>query len=107
MNKQRAGLLLALLVCSTPVLAQTTPVQTTMAPNLLYKNNCASCHGRFGEKTALGKSRPLTDLTQQEIADGLTARKAGKIEGAGNKVKARLTDEDITALAEFVVTLKR
>ena len=102
MNKQRTGLLLALLVCSTPVLAQ-----VTQAPDLLYKKNCASCHGRFGEKTALGKARPLTNLTQQEITDGLSARKAGKIEGAGNKVKARLSDDDIIALSEFIVTLKR
>lgn len=102
MNISRLALLAVLLVCSGSALAQ-----ATQAPNLLYKKNCASCHGRFGEKTALGKARLLTELSQQEIADGLTARKAGTIVGAGNKVKARLSDEDITGLAEFIVTLKR
>lgn len=102
MNKQCMGLLLALLIVSTPTFAQ-----VTQAPNLLYKKSCASCHGRFGEKMALGKARPLTDLTQQEIAQGLSVRKAGKIAGAGNKVKSRLSDEEIIALAEFIVTLKQ
>lgn len=100
MKKQNVALLsLTLLVCSGSALAQ--------APDVLYKNSCASCHGRYGEKTALGKARPLNTLTQQEIAEGLRARKAGEIVGAGNKAKARLSDEDIIALSEFVVTLKK
>lgn len=99
MGKQNPAILLALLLTSSPVLAQ--------APDVLYKNNCASCHGRHGEKTALGKARPLKNLSQQDIAQGLKARRAGEIIGAGNKAKARLSDEDITALSEYVVTLKK
>ena len=99
MNKQQIALLVMLLVGSASALAQT--------PEVIYKNSCASCHGRYGEKNALGKARPLKDLTQQEIAEGLRARKAGEIVGAGNKAKARLSDEDIAALSAYVVTLKK
>ena len=81
MNKQHVALLITLLAGSSPALAQ--------CPDVIYKNSCASCHGRYGEKNALGKARPLKDLTQQEIAEGLRARKAGEIVGAGNKAKAR------------------
>ena len=99
MNKQHVALLITLLLGSVSVMAQT--------PDAIYKNSCASCHGRYGEKKALGKAPPLKDLTQQEIAEGLRARKAGEIVGAGNKVKARLSDEDITALSAYVVALKK
>lgn len=99
MNNQHLALLVMLLVGSGSALAQ--------APDVIYKNSCASCHGRYGEKNALGKARPLKDLTQQEIAEGLRARKAGEIVGAGNKAKARLSDEDIAALSTYVVTLKK
>lgn len=99
MNKHHVALLITLLAGSGPALAQT--------PDVIYKNSCASCHGRYAEKNALGKARPLKDLTQQEIAEGLRARKAGEIVGAGNKAKARLSDEDITVLSAYVVTLKK
>ncbi|WP_029987475.1 MULTISPECIES: c-type cytochrome [unclassified Serratia (in: enterobacteria)] len=99
MNKQHIALLVTLLVGAGPAMAQT--------PEVIYKNSCASCHGRYGEKNALGKARPLKDLSQQEIAEGLRARKAGEIVGAGNKAKARLSDEDIAALSAYVVTLKK
>jgi cytochrome c553 len=99
MNKQHMALLITLLLSSGSALAQ--------IPDVIYKNSCASCHGRYGEKNALGKALPLKDLTQQEIAEGLRARKAGEIVGAGNKAKARLSDEDITALSAYVVTLKK
>lgn len=99
MNKQYIALLVTLLVGAGSAMAQT--------PDVIYKNSCASCHGRYGEKNALGKARPLKDLTQQEIAAGLRARKAGEIVGAGNKAKARLSDEDIATLSAYVVTLKK
>lgn len=100
MNKRHLALLVAFWAGTSPALAQ--------SPDVIYKNSCASCHGRYGEKNALGKARPLKDLTQQELAEGLRARKAGEIVGAaGNKAKARLSDEDITALSAYVVTLKR
>ncbi|WP_411754478.1 c-type cytochrome [Serratia sp. (in: enterobacteria)] len=99
MNKRHLALLVTFLAGASAALAQ--------SPDVIYKNSCASCHGRYGEKNALGKARPLKDLTQQEIAEGLQARKAGEIVGAGNKAKARLSDEDITALSAYVVTLKK
>lgn len=97
MNKCSVACALMLLIGSSSALAQ--------SPEVLYKNSCASCHGRLGEKTALGKARPLTELTQQQIVEGLKARKAGEIVGAGNKVKARLSDDDIVALSEYVACL--
>ncbi len=72
----------------------------------LYQRNCASCHGRYGEKPALNKARALITLNEGQITEALTERRAGKIQGAGSQPKKRLTDEDIQQLAAYIQTLK-
>lgn len=71
-----------------------------------YQKNCASCHGRHAEKTAFNKASVLTTLNEAQIAEGLTDRRDGKIQGAGNSVKKRLTDEEIQRLAAYIPTIK-
>lgn len=75
--------------------------------NGFYQKNCASCHGRSGEKTALSKARKLTTLDEAEIVEALKTRRDGKVKGAGNIVKKRLSDEDIQQLAKYIQTLDK
>ncbi|AHM73573.1 c-type cytochrome [Yersinia hibernica] len=72
----------------------------------LYKQTCSSCHGRLADRKGLDKAPPLISLSRDEIVDGLTARRDGKIIGRGNKAKAHLTDDDIQKLASHIESLK-
>ncbi|CRY54143.1 putative cytochrome [Yersinia intermedia] len=72
----------------------------------IYKQTCSSCHGRLADRKGLDKAPPLVSLSRDEIVDGLTARRDGKIVGRGNKAKAHLSDEDIQKLADHIESLK-
>ncbi|CNI26786.1 putative cytochrome [Yersinia frederiksenii] len=72
----------------------------------IYKQTCSSCHGRLADRKSLDKAPPLVSLSRNEIVDGLTARRDGKIVGRGNKAKAHLTDDDIQKLANHIEKLK-
>ncbi|GKX61797.1 cytochrome [Pragia fontium] len=98
MRTLRVSLLLSGLLYSVSLSAQTTAG--------FYSQSCASCHGRNGEKTALNKSRVLSTLDEAQVIEALTVRRDGKIKGAGNKVKMRLSDDEIKHLAEYIQTLK-
>lgn len=82
------------------------PAIAAQSEQKFYNMNCASCHGKKGEKTALNKARPLISLTEQQIIEALTERRNGDVKGAGNQVKKRLTDEDIKNLAKLIPTMK-
>ncbi|CNH44587.1 putative cytochrome [Yersinia thracica] len=72
----------------------------------IYKQTCSSCHGRLADRKGLDKAPPLISLSRDQIVDGLTARRDGKIVGRGNKAKAHLTDDDIQKLADHIESLK-
>lgn len=72
----------------------------------IYKRSCSTCHGKQGEKHAMGESKLINQLKTDEISTALLERKNGKIVGAGNPAKQRLSEADIKALAEFIPTLK-
>ena len=72
-----------------------------------YKRTCATCHGKSAEKSALGQSITINTLNSEEIYTALSDRKSGKIQGAGNMVKSRLSEEEIKMLSEFVPILKK
>ena len=93
---------LSLLTASQFVLAD---VDIEKAENF-YKRTCATCHGKSAEKSAFGQSRIINTLNSKEIYTALSDRKSGKIQGAGNMVKSRLSEEEIKMLSEFVPTLK-
>ncbi|MDU8925365.1 c-type cytochrome [Pasteurellaceae bacterium LIM206] len=89
------------------LLAISFPGQADMAKGeRIFKQNCATCHGKQGEKKAFDESRVINQLNSEEIFTALQDRKAGKIEGAGNRVKSRLSEQNMKDLAEFVPTLK-
>ncbi|BFU59955.1 MULTISPECIES: c-type cytochrome [Rodentibacter] len=72
----------------------------------IYKRSCATCHGKRGEKPAMGESKIINQLKTETISTALLERKNGKIIGAGNPAKQRLSEEEIKALSEFIPTLK-
>ncbi|MCB5301124.1 c-type cytochrome [Yersinia bercovieri] len=80
--------------------------QATTDGEHIYKQTCSSCHGRLADRKGLDKAPPLISLSRNEIVDGLTARRDGKIVGRGNKAKAHLSDDDIQKLADHIENLK-
>lgn len=71
----------------------------------IFQQNCATCHGRHGEKKAFGRSQIINTLDERHILQALRDRKSGRIQGGGNAVKARLTDTQLQDVAHFVPTL--
>ena len=94
---------LSLLTASQLVLADMNAEQ---AENF-YKRTCSTCHGKSADKSALGQSIIINTLNSEEIYTALSDRKSGKIQGAGNMIKSRLSEKDIKMLSEFVPTLKK
>lgn len=71
---------------------------------------CAGCHGANGEKAALGKSQVIAgwDVAKTEAAlkgykDGTYG---GPMKGVMKGQVARLSDADITALANIIAGMK-
>ena len=73
----------------------------------LYRRSCATCHGKTAEKPALGKSKIISQMNPEEISVALTERKNGKVNGAGNTAKQRLSDEEIKVLSEYLPSLTK
>ena len=55
----------------------------------VYKRSCATCHGKQGEKPAMGESKIINQLQPEEIS-----------------TKQRLSEQDIHNLSEYIQTLK-
>lgn len=68
-------------------------------------NTCASCHGKKGEKIALGKSKIINQLSRQEIIDALKGYQKGTYGGAMKSLMAsqakNLSPKEIEELAQF------
>ena len=100
--KSMTKILLALTLISTAAMA------TDGAG--LYKK-CASCHGSSGEKKALGKSKVINEMTQVNLVSALKGYQDGSY-GASMKALmkgqvAKLNNEDIDALAQYISTMKK
>ncbi|MDA7818196.1 c-type cytochrome [Sulfurimonas sp.] len=76
----------------------------------LYKN-CAGCHGMSGEKVALGKSKVIANMSEDEITNAINGYKNGTYGGAmkglmkGQVVK--LSGDDVKSLATYIASLKQ
>jgi len=71
---------------------------------------CAGCHGAKAEKVALGKSKVLASLSKDEIISNMKGYRAGTFGGQMkvlmvNQAK-NLSDADITAVADYIQTIK-
>lgn len=75
----------------------------------LYKA-CAGCHGANGEKPALGKSQIIKAWDEAKTIEALKGYKTGTYGGVMKGVMkgqvARLSDDDIKALAGYISNLK-
>ena len=72
---------------------------------------CAGCHGINGEKAALGKSELIGGWSKEKVATALKGYQEGTygkaMKGVMKGQVARLDDEKIEALAEYISTLKK
>jgi cytochrome c553 len=73
----------------------------------IYQQTCAMCHGRNAEKHAFDSSAIIAQMPANEIITALEKRKNGEIEGAGNSVKARLSEQDMQNVAAYVESLTK
>ena len=89
-----------------PVLSFLFATPALSAEADLVKRSCATCHGKQGEKPAMGESKIINQLKPEEISTALSERKAGNITGAGSPAKQRLSEQDIHNLSEYIQTLK-
>ena len=75
----------------------------------LYKK-CAGCHGANGEKVALGKSKVIQNLTQEQLKASLTGYKDGSYGGSMKSLMkgqvAALNAEQIDSLSAYIAGLK-
>jgi len=75
----------------------------------IYKS-CAGCHGANGERAALGKSQIIKGWDVAKTTAALKGYKDGSYGAAMKGVMkgqvARLTDADITAVSEYISSLK-
>ena len=67
---------------------------------------CAGCHGANFEKSALGKSKIVKDLSQAEIETALKGYKDGSYGGAMKGVmKGQVAKLDDAAIAEIAASI--
>jgi cytochrome c553 len=93
-----------------------TPIEPMVSEELLVQKDgatlfraCASCHGADASKAALGKSQVIKGWSAQKIADALHGYKNKTYGGASKAMMqgqvAKLSDEDIKILAEYITKL--
>lgn len=71
---------------------------------------CASCHGRYGEKSALKASKIINELDENQIKIDLMGYKydinyGGNLKATMHRTASELSDDEINALAKFISTL--
>lgn len=80
-------------------------------PAAIIAKQCKTCHGAKMEKSYLNKTAIVNTLSSEEIKKDLLGYKAGTLNrhkmGATMKTQvAKLSEEDIDALAKYIPTLK-
>jgi len=90
----------------TTLITLTTLGLLSVTASAYDTSSCGACHGKNFEKTAMGKSKIVKDLTAEEITKALKGYKDGTYGGAMKMIMkgqaAKLTDDDIKAIAEAV-----
>ncbi len=74
-------------------------------------NKCAGCHGATGEKVALGKSKVIADMTEEELNTSMNGYNAGTYGGAMKGLMkgqvANLSKDDIKAISAHIASFKK
>lgn len=72
---------------------------------------CASCHGSLGEKKALGKSKVINTMSEEEIVTALKGYKDGSygaaMKGLMKGQVSKLTNDDISTLAAHIADVNK
>ena len=76
----------------------------------IFKSKCAMCHGPDGSaSTGMGKSMGLKPLGSPEVQKTSAADMSALVTNGKGKMpafKGKLSDEEITAVVQYVKTLK-
>ena len=80
-------------------------------PAAIIAKQCKTCHGPKMEKSYLNKTLVVNTLSSEDIKKDLLGYKAGKLNrhkmgGTMKAQAAKLSEEDIEALAKYIPTLK-
>ena len=75
-----------------------------------YKK-CAGCHGKHGEKKALGKSEVINTMDRDSLVEAMKGYKDGTLNKYGMGMLMRgqvadMSDDDIEKMADYITTLK-
>ena len=74
-------------------------------------NKCAGCHGVTGEKVALGKSKVIANMSQNDIVIAINGYKDGSYGGAMKGLMkaqvSKLSSDDIKAISTHIASLKK
>ena len=88
------------------VIAIATLGLLTVASSAFDTKGCVGCHGANFEKSAMGKSKIVKDMSKEDIEKALKGYKDGSYGGAMKGVMkgqaSKMSDEDIAAFAESI-----
>jgi cytochrome c553 len=72
---------------------------------------CAGCHGVNGDKIALGKSKVIVNMSEDELNSSMNGYKdgtyGGSMKGLMKGQVASLSVDDIKAVSTYIVSLKK
>jgi cytochrome c553 len=83
-------------------------ISSQTVPNTITKilKKCVACHGKDWSKSALGKSKIVKDMSQEDIAIALKGYKngtyGGQMKGLMKGQVARYSDSELEAMAEAI-----
>lgn len=74
-------------------------------------NKCMGCHGKTAEKVALGKSKIIANMSEDELNIALKGYKdgtyGGVMKGLMKGQVAKLSEDDIKSLATYISSFKK
>ena len=78
----------------------------------IYKKECANCHGKHGEKHALGISRPIHGMKYKKSMAMISAYAGGKqhtssmVKGVKRHFLKKHTAQEVESVSRYIETLK-
>lgn len=89
------------------VLALLLGTTVAMADASALYQKCAACHGAAGEKSGLGKSKIIKDMSKADFIASMKGYQDGSYGGAMKNLMAPqvkgLSEADIAALADHII----
>lgn len=86
-----------------------TPQQSAFSAQNTYTSTCATCHGPYGKKHALNKSKVINGWSAAKLEEALYGYKDGTYGGAMKAVMAgqvkSYSKDELKALAEYISKL--